>query len=369
MTLWFILALMTAAAVFAVLWPLSRRPQAAKAAADVAVYRDQLDELERDRAAGLVGGAEAEAARVEIARRLIAAADTAQAEEGALRTSQSRRRAAALAGLIALPIGAICLYLAIGSPELPGAPLSARLATPPEARSIDTLVAQVEAHLERNPNDGRGWEVIAPVYLRLGRLEDAVKAQRNALQFNGATAAREGDYGEALVALANGVVTADAKAAFERARSHDAKDMKARYFLGLAAEQDGRRDEAAGFFRELLADAGPDAPWAEVVRRSLARVDTNAATAPAPSAEDVAAADKMAPEDRNAMVRGMVDRLATRLRQDGADLDGWLRLVRAYTVLGEPDKAKAAAADARSALAGDPDKVRRLDEIAKTLGL
>jgi cytochrome c-type biogenesis protein CcmH len=369
MTLWFILALMTAAAVFAVLWPLSRRSQTAKTAADVAVYRDQLDELERDRAAGLIGGVEAEAARVEIARRLIAAADTAQAEEGGLRASQGRRRAAMLAGLIALPLGVVSLYLAIGSPQLPGAPLSARLATPPETRSIDTLVAQVEAHLERNPNDGRGWEVIAPVYLRLGRFEDAVKARRNALRLNGATAAREGDLGEALVAVSNGVVTADAKAAFERARSHDAKDIKARYFLALAAEQDGRRDEAAGLFRDLLTDAPPDAPWAEAVRRSLARVDPAAANSPGPTAEDVAAADKMAPEDRNAMVRGMVDRLATRLKQDSADLDGWLRLVRAYTVLGEPDKAKAAAADARSALASDPDKLRRVEELAKTLGL
>src|ERR1051325_5153180 len=105
MALWFILALMTVAAVFAVLWPLSRRPQAATAAADVAVYRDQLDELGRDRAAGLIGSAEAEAARVEIARRLIAAADTAQVEEGGLRTSQTRRRVATLAALVALPLG------------------------------------------------------------------------------------------------------------------------------------------------------------------------------------------------------------------------------------------------------------------------
>jgi cytochrome c-type biogenesis protein CcmH len=369
MTLWFVLALMTAAAVFAVLWPLSRRPNAEGTAADVAVYRDQLDELERDRTAGLIGAAEAEAARVEVARRLIAAADGAAAEAGALRASQGRRRAAMLTGLIALPLGVLSLYLAVGSPQLPGAPLSARLTAPPEARSIDTLVAQVENHLERNPSDGRGWEVIAPVYMRLGRFEDAVKARRNALQFNGTNAVREADYGEALVALANGVVTADAKAAFERARSHDANDIKARYFLGVAAEQDGRRDEAAGLFRGLLADATADAPWAEAVRRALTRVDPNAATTPGPSAEDVAAADKMAPDDRNAMVRGMVERLASRLKQDGADLDGWLRLVRAYTVLGEPDKAKAAAADARSALAGDPDKMRRLEELTKTLGL
>ena len=131
--------------------------------------------------------------------------------------------AAALVALVALPIGAGRLYLALGSPQLPGQPLASRDAAPMENRSLDALVAQVEAHLAKNPEDGRGWEVVAPVYMRLGRFEDAVKARRNALRINGASAEREADLGEALMAAANGVVTDEAKAAFERALALDAK--------------------------------------------------------------------------------------------------------------------------------------------------
>ena len=138
---------------------------------------------------------------------------------------------------------------------------------PQGQESIANLVGRVEEHLDSNPDDGRGWEVIAPVYMRLGRFDDAVKARRNALALNGATAEREADLGEALAAAANGVVTAEAKAAFERAVALDPPEAKARYFLGLAAEQDGKNDAGGIDWRALLADAPADAPWAAFVRR------------------------------------------------------------------------------------------------------
>lgn len=370
MTLWFAMALMTAGAVFAVLWPLSRRRAAAPSGSDLAVYRDQLEELERDRSAGRIGEAEAAAARIEVSRRLLAAADTAPTEAAPPPSASWRRRLAALAALVALPIGAGSLYLALGTPQLPGARLAADAKPAPEQPSLVTLVTQVEAHLARNPQEGRGWEVLAPVYMRLGRFEDAAKARRNAVQFLGETAERLGDLGEALVAAANGIVTAEAKTAFERALTLDGKDFKARFFLGLAAEQDGRRAAAADAWRELLKEAPAGAPWTELVRRSLARVDGTPVAGPgAPTAEDLAAAEDMPPDQRAAMVRAMVDRLAERLKQDGSDVEGWLRLVRAYTVLGEREKARTAASDARRALASAPDKIRRLDEFVKGLGL
>jgi cytochrome c-type biogenesis protein CcmH len=359
MALWFPLALMTAAAVFIVLWPLGRA-RLAPSGSDLAVYRDQMRELDRDRSAGLIGAAEADAARVEISRRLLAAADA----QSALSTPPApwRRRFTAGAALVALPVGAVALYLALGFPGLPDQPLAAR-AIGPENRSIAALVAQVEDRLERNPQDGRGWEVIGPVYMRLGRFDDAVKARRNAVRLLGATPAREGDLGEALVAAANGVVTAEAKAAFDRALALDARDPRAKFFAGLAAQQDGKNAEAAAIWNDLLAHAPADAPWANVVRESLARLENTGPqpAAPGPSAADVAAAADMSPEARIQMVRGMVERLAERLTRDGSDLDGWVRLVRAYLVLGEHERARGAAADARRALAGDADKLRRLE--------
>ena len=227
MALWIPLALMTAAAVFMVLWPLGRARLATASGGDLAVYRDQMRELERDRSAGLIGSAEADAARVEISRRLLAAADAQHSPPAVL--APWRRRSVAVAALIALPFGAVALYLALGFPGLPDQPLAAR-AVGPENRSIAALVAQVEDRLERNPQDGRGWEVLAPVYMRLGRFDDAVKARRNAVRLLGASPTREADLGEALVAAANGVVTAEAKAAFDRALALDARDPRAKFF-------------------------------------------------------------------------------------------------------------------------------------------
>jgi cytochrome c-type biogenesis protein CcmH len=366
MTLWFVFAVMTAAAIFAVLWPLGR-PAAQRVGGEVAVYRDQLDEIERDRTAGLIGEAEAEAARVEVSRRLLAAADAAERQPRGT-SSDRRRRAAALVALVVLPCGAAALYLMLGSPQLPGQPLAARLEAPQENRSVEGLVAQVEAHLERNPEDGRGWEVIAPVYMRSGRFEEAVKARRNVLAFSGENAERQADLGEALMAAANGVVTADAKAAFERAVALEASNVKARYFIGLAAEQDGRRADAVGIWRAMLAGAPADAPWTEFVRNALARVGETPPEG-GPNPQDMAAAAQLTEEQRSDMVRGMVARLADRLKQDGSDVEGWLRLVRAYMVLGERDKASAAASDARRAMASDPGNLQRLDDLVKGLGL
>lgn len=373
MTLWLVLVLMTAAAIFAVLWPLAQRTPLRRGS-DVAVYRDQLDEIQRDRSTGLIGDAEAEAARVEVSRRLIAAADAAESERPADETATLRhRRVTAIAGLILLPAGAFALYLTLGSPDLPGEPLAARVQTAGEARDVQDMVAKVEDHLARNPNDGKGWEVLAPVYMRLGRYDDAVRAWSNVISLNGSNAEREADFGEAMVAAANGVVTADAKAAFDRALKIDSQDVIARFYLGMAADQDGRGAEANKIWSDLIAGAPPNAPWIEVVRHALARNAPAVAPAgrpagqPGPTAAEIAAAAQMKPDQQNEMIRGMVARLADKLKADGSDLAGWERLLRAYMVLGDHDKAKAAAADARKALAGDADKLRQIDAVIKDL--
>jgi cytochrome c-type biogenesis protein CcmH len=376
MTLWFGLALMTAAAVWAVLWPLARRANELRSGSDVAVYRDQLAEIDRDRAAGLIGESEAAGARVEVSRRLIAAADAETGPPSSVSSASWRRRSVAIVALVVLPFGAAALYLALGSPSLPDQPLAVRLAASRNEPAVDTLIAKVEDHLSHHPEDGRGWEVIAPVYLRLGRLDDAVKARRKALRLNGATAEREAALGEALVFAANGVVTAEAKAAFERAIALDASRVEARYFLGLAAEQDGDYRQAAATWRALLEAAPADAPWIDVLRGALARVDHAGASGGAgggpridPSDEQVTASRQLGAEQRKAMIEGMVERLSERLHRDGADVDGWLRLVRSYLVLGQPEKARAAVIDARRALAGDAIKLRRLDDLLRGLGL
>jgi len=365
MTLWFVFALMTAAAIFAVLWPLGRGSRPQNDGTEAAVYKDQLAEIDRDVSAGLINIPEAEAARVEISRRLLAAADHRRDPPSA--PNIGLRRAAAVIALVGLPVVAVALYYPLGSPRLEDFPLAQRTRTPDATQPLDDLVAQVEQHLDKNPTDGRGWSVLAPVLARLGRYDDAIRAFRNSITYNGDSAERRADLGEALIGAAGGVVTGEAKAEFERALALNADEVKASYFLGLAAEQDGRATEAASIWRAMLAKAPANAPWRPLVQAALLRV--GGSPVPALSDDAVAAAKDMKETDRNAMIRGMVDRLATRLKQNGDDVEGWLRLVRAYMVLGDADKAKGALTDARQAVANDPERLRQLNEGLKNLGL
>jgi cytochrome c-type biogenesis protein CcmH len=377
MTLWFIFGIMTVVALAAVSWPLMRaRASVSGGASDVAVYRDQLEEIERDRADGRIGHDEFEAARVEVSRRLLNAAAAAGTAATTAADGQ-RPRVLALAGaVIAVPLIAIPLYEQLGSPGLAGggeAFASRESQSDKQAPPIAELILRIEQHLKENPKDGRGWEIIAPVYMQLGRYSDAVRARRNLLDLLGSTADRETDLGEALAMAAGGEVTAQAKAAFERAGAIEPGNVKSRFYLGVGAQQHGDNVEAARLWRELIAQAPADAPWLPLVREQLAKIGdagayelaarppAPAAPAPGPTAEDVAAARGMSPEARGQFIRTMVARLETRLHEDGRDVDGWLRLLRAYMVLGERDKAKMAVAEARGALAGEPEKLKLLD--------
>jgi cytochrome c-type biogenesis protein CcmH len=365
MSLWFVFALMTIAAVFAVLWPLGRGASEAPGGSETIIYKDQLAEIARDAKSGSIGTLEAEAARIEIGRRLLAASASEQTE---VRTANKRvRRAVSVIALVGLPLVAALIYLPLGSPMLGDFPLAERMRAASATDSLDKLVAQVETILEKNPADGRGWNVLAPVLMKLGRFEDAARAYRNSITYNGETAARRSDLGEAVAAAANGVVTGDAKSEFERALALDPQDFKARYFIALAAQQDGRTQEAGDMWRAMLASAPQDTPWKPLVQQALARL--GGIGAPGLSEGTMASADGMDEGDRGAMIRGMVDRLAKRLKDNGDDVEGWLRLVRAYMVLGDTGKAKAALADARQAVAKDPERLRQLNDGLKSLGL
>ncbi|WP_428029278.1 c-type cytochrome biogenesis protein CcmI [Ancylobacter sp.] len=373
MLLWIAFSLMTGAAILAVLWPLrsgASRAAASGAAADLAVYRDQLEEIERDRASGLIAASEGEAARTEVARRILRASGEIE-REGAASGGDRRRRLVAVIALVGIPVLAGGLYLSLGSPLYPPQPLAQRLEAQPNPSDIAILIRKVETHLEANPNDGRGYEVVAPIYARSGRFDDAARAWANAIRLLGPSAPRQTGLGEALMAQAGGVVTAESKAAFEAALAVDPKDPKAQYFLGLAAEQDGQKAQAATLWTALAAETPADAPWRGLLGDALARVGAPMPppAAAGPGAGDVAAAEALSAEQRQQMIRGMVERLEARLAEQGDDIDGWLRLMQAWNVLGEGDKAKTAAAQARTHFAGDTAALGRIDALARELGL
>jgi cytochrome c-type biogenesis protein CcmH len=363
--LWILIFCLTAAAIMAVLVPLSRpQPQSDAAAHARAVYLDQLRELERDLAQGSISAADAEAARGEIARRVLAEAPDPESAPAA--GSPFARRATALVALCGIPAVAVGLYVALGSPHLPGQPLAARLATPPAADDVEALIARVEDHLAKSPEDARGWDVIAPIYLRLGRMADAETAFRNAIRLNGSNAARQTGFGEALVASAGGIVTAEAQQAFAAANEAEPRAPAPRFYLALAAEQEGKSAEAEAMFRQLLAEAPADAPWRAPVEAALARLDP--VRARGPSADDVAAAEAMTPDERTAMIEAMVASLAERLEAEPNDVDGWLRLIRSYVVLGRAQDAADAARAALSGVRADADRAR-VEALIANLGV
>ena len=366
MTLWLMFALMTAAAVFAVWWPLARRQGVLRSGNDVAVYRDQIDEIAREEAVNLIGKAEAEAARVEVSRRLIAAAEAARASSATAPAPASVfRQATLIAGIALLTFGAGTVYVALGSPNLKPVSMITAAAGPQGIPSgVAESLAKIEAHVKANPGDGRAWEVLAPVYVRLERYDDAVTARRKALEIFGPDAARLGDLGEAIYLASGGVVTAEAKDLFLRAEAADRGDVMAQYYLGVSAKQEGNREEAAKRWNGIIAQSQEGADYLPLIRRALAEIDNKqgpaAIAAPQPPPSSPAGAP---PADHSGdAINAMVQRLAERLKNDGSDISGWIQLVRSYRTLGKADQAEAAIANARAALTNDPEALKQLEE-------
>ena len=353
MMFWLLALLILAIAGGALIGPLLRRPQALpEATRGLAIYRDQLAEIGRDREAGLISDAEAEAARTEIERRILKASEeppVAVAAESGLRLF--------LAGLVlgSVPAGALALYLAVGTPNAPNLmPDFTGIAD--EGVSADQLADMARTQLG----------------------QDRVAEAAETLDRASAKAPHRADLrsllGEARVAMADGQVSEPARQAFRTALTLDARDPRARFYLGLARAQDGDTKGAIEDWLRLEADSAPDAPWRPMLAERLksaaveAGVDLDARRSDAaprgPTAADVAAAQQMAPSDRQQMIRGMVEGLAQRLEGNPGDVEGWLRLARARRVLGE----EAAATDAlRRAAEVAPARVDVLVDYARAL--
>ena len=388
MLLWIVLGCLTAIVILVLLRPLASTGanDIAPEAFDAAVYRDQLGEIESDRARGLIGEAEAEAARLEIARRLLRADSKERASDRAAKPS-SAKIVATLVVALALPVLALGLYLVYGSPRLPDQPLAARLEDPGSDRNLEALVARVEARLREHPEEGEGWEVIAPVFLGWGRYSDAAQAYGEAVRLLGPSAKRLSGQGQALMLANNGVVTEEARRALDQALELDSTLVEPRILLTIAKEQDGQFAAAIADWKALLAKQQGDAPWREMVEKRIAEdeahlsgkpvaetdqtapAEGNQQAQPGPSSEEIAAAQNMSPADRQAMIERMVRGLAARLNQQGDDLLGWLKLVRAYSVLDRKDDAQKALARAKSQFSGNTQAIEQLDALAAELGL
>ncbi len=409
MLLWIVFAVLTAITLIAVLAPVLRpsaQSEHPASAADIAVYRDQLIEIGTDLERGLIGKDEAASAKIEISRRLLHrseaanAAKSADADASAGKTGDGDELADDTGGLsqllvygasLAIPLMAMSLYLYVGSPNMSAQPHAARIAAPKPGAKIEVLIANVEAHLRKNPTDGKGWDVVAPVYLRQRRYDQAVRAYARALDLLGETPKRLSGYAMATISSNNGIVTDDAREAYEKVSKLKPGRADVRYWLAVAKEQDGQIKLAAADMRKMLRGASAEAPWRGMVQQHLNKLDQRLgnpvakATLPplqslaggssmasndrGPTAADVAAAAKLSSQDRSQMINQMVGRLADRLKDEGKDLGGWRKLVRAYVVLGKPDKARQALTQARKNFGNDRAALAALDQLANQFKL
>jgi len=368
MLFWILVAILTAAVAAVLLLPLLRRPVAAAedASHDVEVYRDQLEELKRDEATGLIGANEAELARAEVARRLIAASK-AEAK-GRASPADRRNRLAQAFVIVMLPAIGLCLYLATGRPDLPAQPLAERLANP--GNDISILIARAENHLARNPDDGAGWDLLAPIYYRGGRMEDAANAYAQAIRILGPSTDRLDGHAETLIALANGIVTAEARKQLEQSLALKADNPRAKYYLALALEQEGKKLEARAAFEALAKETPADAPWLPLVNRHIAGLGgEEGGQLGNPTADDVAAAQDMTTGDRQQMIAGMVESLAAKLQENPDNFEGWMRIIRSYVVLDQRPKAETALQTALKTFPADSENGKQLLALARDLSI
>lgn len=355
--IWALIALAALAAIAALLWPLLRTPagQQDRAAYNLAVFQDQLKEVDRDVERGVLTPAEADAARLEIQRRIIAAGKAH--DEAAVIDSPARRRLTAGAVAIVVPALALVAYLSVGQPMVPAAEPGTASHDANDAQ-IAKMVDQLAAKVAANPKDVQGLLLLARTYRQLGRFDDAIATYHKltALQPDADTFA---GLGEAETAAAGGNVTPEAHDAFMKALGVDRNEPRSRFYLGLEYALKGDAKSAIAIWRELAASSPPEAPWVPVVRQQMAEVaqaagippmsvapahpldiiPANGATAAAPPAPAQPVDSSGFSAEQRQMIEGMVGGLAARLAQNPEDFEGWMMLGKSYTVLKKTEDA------------------------------
>lgn len=353
MEFWFFAILLTIAATLIVLLPLTRSSKGFLPARknDLEVYRDQLREVDADLARGMIDEASAEQARIEISRRILAAEKAS--DDSASICERRSGRILSFAAVLCVPLIAWGVYPFFGKPDMPSMPLSSRLQSAAGQNSVEELIARAEAHLAQNPNDARGWDVLAPIYLRLGRAADAANAYRAAIRIDGENVARNLGLGEALITISGGTITAEAETFFQKAAKLAPDNIGPQFYLAQGELQDGRAEAAVTRLQTFLKKPNVDASTRAQVEELIARLRSQPQTLPGPTSEEMEAASQLSAEDQQAMIEGMVERLDARLRENGADLDGWKRLLRSYLIIDRREAANDALKRGLSALKGE----------------
>lgn len=394
-----------------------RRDSGPSARHDLGVYRDQLAEIDRDAARGIVGAEEADRLRNEVKRRILEADRAARRAEAAAALRGRGNRAAAVVLIAAMVAGAFGVYMRLGAPGYPDMPLSARIAeaeairaTRPgqeaaeaefAARTTDgaaaaaaaaaaaqnmepeflELIAQLRVATRARPDDLQGHVLLARNEARLGNFAAARAAQARVVDLLGDDV-EPADLAALLdltVRAAGGYVSPEAEAVMEGLLARDPANGTARFYAGLLEGQTGRPDRAFRIWRVLLEQSPPDAPWVPVIRDRIVELGRiagvryvppaeGAAPLRGPTAGDMAAAEDMSPTARMEMIRGMVGTLSARLAAEGGSPAEWAQLIRAYGVLGNTGQAAAIWTEAQRVFA-DPGAIDTIRRAAQDAGV
>jgi len=380
--------------------------EAPPAAYDLDVYRDQLREIDRDLKRGVLEAEDAERLRAEVSRKILAA--DAQLRAGGESGGQPKALGVAMAGVVVAVItgGGVLLYSQIGAPGYGDLPMATRIANSEAARDArldqDTaeerftpeptglpdgtsedymaLVERLRETVAERPNDQQGLRFLVRSEAALGNMEAARKAQAQLIEVKGEAVTAE-DYAtlaELMINATNGYVSRDAEAALRDALDRNPRAPTARFYLGLYMTQIDRPDAAFRLWRDLLEESTPDAPWVPPIRAGIEELAARAGEryelpapegAPGPSAGDIEAAQDMDPEARQQMIRGMVAELANRLAQEGGTAEEWARLINAYGVLGETDRARRIWTEAQAVFADFPRRLATVRAAAENAGV
>lgn len=401
MTLWIILTVMTASAAVLVAAPFLRRQGIRNASANtqIEVFRDQLREVDREAEQRLIDQDQADAARAEIRRRVLAVDKAVPSPISQPPYSSPNMAVVGIAGIVVL--GSVALYAVNGRPDLPSGPamsdagnprgILAALhaqgqqqsadhnsnATQSGLATVEEMVDRLRLRLAAQPNDPEGWRMLGWSLFSTERYPEAVEAYAKAVALDPGFAGLQSSYGEAIVRSSSGVVTPLASGVFDKALAADAKDPRARFFKGLAVEQSGDKNAALDAWIAILKDASPGEGWvsdleqrvAELAREIGTEITGRLAQRKGPTAADIRDAAGLPADQQTAMIRGMVDGLASRLAVSPRDEEGWIKLIRSYSVLGEAESAKKALQRALQAFDEATPERLRIAAIASGLGI
>ena len=365
------------------------------ASKDLALYKDQLREVDSDLARGVLSETESESARLEISRRILAADKRAQMETLANPAPSIINKLLAAFVILTVLTGSLGIYANLGEPNLPDRPLVARLAAAQEARAQRLsqedaevqvpdekinipedylkLVKKLREAIKKRPNDEQGLRLLALHEFRIGKYRAARKAHTRIMKVVGdkVTAKDYIDFAEVMIFATNGYVSPEAEITLSQALKLKPNDGRTRYYSGLAMAQNGRADVAYRLWEGLLKEGPQDAAWIPLIKSQiddvarLAGINMSNQPLPGPTTDQINAASEMTKEDRKKMIRGMVASLGERLATNGGTMNEWARLIRALGVLGETARASEIWNEAKDVFSDNPKALNLLLEAAQ----